>query len=59
MIPVMLCPKCKNKKGHAIQVDPITRKCPKCKASLFVARSGKLIVRGVSVKPAPAPAAKS
>ena len=56
MIPVMNCPKCKNKKGHAIQADPITRKCPKCNASLYVDRSGKMIVRGVSVKPSTAAA---
>lgn len=54
----MLCPKCKNKKGHAIQADPITRRCPKCGASLFVAHTGKMIVRGVAAKPAPQPAEK-
>lgn len=61
----MNCPKCKTKKGRPVRVDPVAQRCPKCKASIFQARSGKRIVRGVSVRaeakpatPAPAPAAE-
>ncbi|MBI2898857.1 MAG: hypothetical protein HYY17_01595 [Planctomycetes bacterium] len=56
----MNCPKCKDKKSRPVRVDPVSRKCPKCKVSLYVDHAGKTIVRGVSARtaaqPAPAPA---
>gem|GEM_PF-6907565 len=54
----MFCPKCKNKKGKSVRVDAVSRRCPKCKASVFVDRTGKTIVRGVSVRKPEEPAAE-
>ena len=52
----MNCPKCKTKAGKPVRVDPVSSRCPKCTVSVFGSRTGKPVVRGISVKPKPAPA---
>jgi hypothetical protein len=42
----MNCPRCRDKKGKPVRVDPVSRKCPACRASVSVDHTGKPVAAG-------------